>query len=370
MSSDPWQPGHLVTVRVEGLGFAGEGLATIEGKRLVLPHALPGEEVVAEVVRVPAFGAVRTRVREVRDPSPERIDPACPHYDRCPGCHLRHVPYAKELSLKRATVVDAMTRFAGIEAGAVDEVRGAPTRDGYRTRARGTWAGGRRVMAPLAPSDPPIPLDACPVLSPDLRTRCAVPDASAVEGEAAEVLPTDAPAGWTLPNPSMAAVLLDLVLELLAPAAGERVIEVGCGNGGLTEAVARRSANVVGLDLDRDALAAAAERLEAAGLTPRVDLRSGRLEKVARRLLRAHGSFDAALLNPMRRRLGSRAMRALIELGTRRAVYIGPSCVPTARDIGVLVEAGWSVPRVVPVDLYPGTYHVLTVAFLRADQGA
>ena len=170
--------------------------------------------------------------------------------------------------------------------------------------------------------------------------------------------------GWTLPNPDMRTRLTDTVRTLLALGGGERVVEVGAGRGALTVACAPDAATWVGLDVDPAALEAGRAAVEAAGLSAKVELRAGRLEKVARKLLIRHGGFDVALLNPMRKPLGWEAMAALATLGVRRCVYVGPSPMSTARDLSRLPM---TLRSVTPVDLYPGTYHVLVVALAEAS---
>ena len=342
------QVGDTVQATPHDWGFGGEAIERrADGGWLVIAHAVPGERVLVEVVRAPRRpgGAWRARVIEVLAPSQDRVDPRCPHYSRCPGCHLRHVGYDVELGLKRRSVRDALERFAGIDPAVVEAVRGAPGRDGYRVRGTGsaTTPDGRAALAAFPGSGPPVPLDECPVMAPGQ----ADPDRP----------PADA--GWTLPNPQMRALLTDTVAELLGLQGGEQVIEVGAGRGTLTVALAARSAAWVGLDVDPLALEIGRRAVREAGLSERAELRAGRVDKVARKLLIRHGRFDVALLNPMRRPLGRRAMAALTALGVGRCVYVGPSPTSTARD---LRNMALPVLRVVPVDLFPGTYHVLTVA--------
>ena len=356
--SDPL-PGDRLLVDAEALAFSADGMARVEGRTVLVPHLIPGERAEVEVVDVPPYGAVRARLIRLVTRSALRVDPACAFYDRCPGCHLRHVPYAEELEFKRATLADAAGGLATPEA-----VRPAPGRDGYRTRVAARVALGRLVMLARHPATAPLPVDGCPVLSPALRRAAAAwPETrSPLPGSDDLVRLGSAAAGWTPPSPAMGAVAAGLAAELLG--GGDRLLEVGCGTGGLTLRVASGFSRVVGLDVDPDALSQARARIEAAGLADRVELRAGRIEKVWRRLLVRSGSFEAALVNPMRRPLGRRAMEALVALGVRRLVYVGPSPRPTCRDLAALDNAGLATQRLVPVDLYPGTYHVLTLALV------
>ena len=202
-------------------------------------------------------------------------------------------------------------------------------------------------MAAFGATGPPIPLDACPVMADRWRDGGDGDDA-----------------GWTLPNPAMRSVLEAAVAELLDLRGDERVLEVGAGRGALTRALAPSAARWVGLDVDPASLEVGRDAMEAAGLAHKVELRAGRLEKSARRLLTTYGRFDVALLNPMRRPLGGPAMESLDALGIRRVVYVGPSPVAAARDLAVLsgLTRPLTVRRAIPVDLYPGTYHVLVIA--------
>ena len=351
-------------MEIEALGFRAEGMARIDGWPTLVPHGLPGERVEVEVQRLPPFGALRARLLRVVDPAPERVDPGCTHYSRCGGCHLRHVRYADELGFKRANVADAAGRLAG---AAVDPVQPASRRDGHRARCRAEVVGGVLVMRPLDPGLAPVPVSGCPALVPELRDQAAAWPSTRNPGpddDGRVRLSTGGGPGWTAPNPEMGATVARVAAHLLG--SGERLLEVGCGSAGLTVCVAPSFGRLVGLDIDPAALAAGRQRVDDAGLASRVELRAGRVEKVWRRLLVRFGRFDAALVNPMRRPLGRRAMAALVALGVRRVVYVGPSPRPTCADLQALAEHGLQARRLVPVDLYPGTYHVVTVALAGA----
>ena len=158
---DTLHVGQRLEVRPSTWGFGGEAIARRAEGWLVVAHAIPGETVVAEVVRAPKRpgGAWRARTVEVLGPSEDRQDPRCPHYDRCPGCQLRHVSYDVERSLKERSVRDALERFGAGDPATVRPVRGAPSRDGYRVRGAPSarTADGAPAMAPFPGSGPPRP---------------------------------------------------------------------------------------------------------------------------------------------------------------------------------------------------------------------
>ncbi len=86
------------TVRIAELGHAGDGIAEIEGKRIFVPFTLPGETVAIE------RKGTRADLIDVVEPSAERVRPACRHFGTCGGCALQHMDEAAYLAWKREIV--------------------------------------------------------------------------------------------------------------------------------------------------------------------------------------------------------------------------------------------------------------------------
>lgn len=84
----------------------------------------------------------------------------------------------------------------------------------------------------------------------------------------------------------------------------------------------------------------------------------------AARELSELGAPDKIIVDPPRSGLGDKAIKGLCESGARAIAYV--SCNPTtlARDLLQLQAGGYRVERVTPVDMFPQTYHVETVAIL------
>ena len=79
-------------------------------------------------------------------------------------------------------------------------------------------------------------------------------------------------------------------------------------------------------------------------------------------LPRVKGKFDAAVIDPPRAGMHAKAVEALIARAPRRIAYV--SCDPStlARDARLLVNAGYTLTHVQPVDMFPQTYHIECMA--------
>ena len=129
----PVQKGKTYDISIARLGTSGEGVGRYEGFTVFVPFALPGEQVRARITLVKKNYATAALV-EVLKPSPDRIQPQCPVYDRCGGCQLQHLSYEGELKEKRQQVRDALERIGHLQHIDVLPTLGANTPWHYRNK--------------------------------------------------------------------------------------------------------------------------------------------------------------------------------------------------------------------------------------------
>jgi 23S rRNA (uracil1939-C5)-methyltransferase len=116
------------------LSHEGHGVARLDGKAVFVTDALPGERVVLRRVR-------RHRnfdeavLESVLVPSPDRVEPPCPHYGTCGGCALQHLGPAAQLAFKQGQLFENLARLGGVEPERALEPLTGPSW-GYRRRAR------------------------------------------------------------------------------------------------------------------------------------------------------------------------------------------------------------------------------------------
>jgi 23S rRNA (uracil1939-C5)-methyltransferase len=402
------------------LGSRGDGVADTEAGPVYVPYALPGET--TEVEPWPGHPD-RRRLAKVDIASPDRITPICPHFGVCGGCALQHLATARYRDWKRALVVAALQR-AGLDVP-IDDLIDAHGEGRRRAvfHARRSARDVLEVGFAALRAHHVVAIDRCPILAPALTgaietawdiaevlasTRkpldiqvtatdvgldvdvrgsgpLTAPETMALarvadrrnlarltrHGEiVAQRTPptlTVGPAQVVLPagaflqaTSTSEAILAQLVVAHCG--SGAKVADLFCGVGPFALRLAER-AKVTAVDNDEDAVAAL--RRAAAG-TPGLKPVAIQLRDLFRRPLGQAELklFDAVVFDPPRQ--GAEAQARELAASTVPTV-VAVSCNPTtfARDARILVDGGYRLVQVAPVDQFLFSAHVELVAHFK-----
>jgi 23S rRNA (uracil1939-C5)-methyltransferase len=164
-------------------------------------------------------------------------------------------------------------------------------------------------------------------------------------------------------NTEMAERLYGLALELAGLRGHERVYDLYCGIGTIGLSLAARAREVIGVEIVE---AAVADAIANARLNEvqNASFYAGDIRLAMRELVERTGRPDVAVIDPPRAGLSQKVVRRIIEAAPKRIVYV--SCNPTtlAPNAAQLAEAGYTLTRVRPVDMFPQTPHIECVALL------
>jgi 23S rRNA (uracil1939-C5)-methyltransferase len=164
-------------------------------------------------------------------------------------------------------------------------------------------------------------------------------------------------------NTEMAERLYALAVDYAQPAGTDRLFDLYCGIGTIGLLMAPRAAEVWGLELVEEAIA---DAIANARLNEVENTRffAGDVRLALRELVQEAGRPDTVVVDPPRSGLSQKVVRRIIEAAPGRIVYV--SCNPTtlAPNAAQLVEAGYALRRVRPVDMFPQTPHIECVALL------
>ena len=162
-------------------------------------------------------------------------------------------------------------------------------------------------------------------------------------------------------NTALAERMVELVLEALQADGADRVLDLYAGVGTFTLPLAEVAGEVVAIEGTGSAVRDLRNNLEEAETWAEV------MPGDAARALADVGKFDLAVVDPPRAGMTSDALAALVRTRAHRLCYVSCDPATLARDARALADAGYRLVSATPVDLFPQTWHIETIAVLERD---
>ena len=164
-------------------------------------------------------------------------------------------------------------------------------------------------------------------------------------------------------NTAQAERLFELALEAAALEGSETAIDLYSGTGAISLMLARRCRWVYGVELAQAAVDDAGVNAAANGID-NVTFLAGEVRFVLPSLIAKGVTAEVVVADPPRAGFHPKALRALVALAPQRIVYVSCNPATLARDLGELVQGGYRLDWVQPVDMFPHTPHIEAVARL------
>lgn len=379
----------METVRIKKIVYGGLGLSHHEGRTLFMPYTAPGDLVEFRVEQEKK-GCIFASPLRIVEPSPRRIEPECPIFGECGGCHLLHLSYEDEIEIKKESLLESLERIGGAKT-AVEHSIQSPERFGYRNHTQFRVDAEGRPGFAMRESNRivPFPPEGCLLLSPSMREAIAeLPRESLPRGDEVRARedafgkvhfwglvdhpgPPDllmkaggfsypvSPGSFFQVNSLQNENLLETVLSMPLRTR-RRLLDLYCGVGFFTLPMSRIVNEAIGVEKDPAAVRGANAALRLNKVI-NVSYRKGPAEQVIGKIR----DIDLVVADPPRSGIPEKVLRRIIKL--RPAEIILVSCEPPtfSRDARKLIETGYILTRLDLVDLFPGTYHVETAALFR-----
>jgi 23S rRNA (uracil1939-C5)-methyltransferase len=405
---------HVLSI--SELGWHGDGVAEVDGKKVYVPFTLAGESVRA------AVSGSRAVLLEILQAAPERVEPACPHFSRCGGCAVQHLATTSYTHWKRQIIVTALAnRHVEASVAPLVDAHGAGRR---RVTLHVRYEDGQILAGFMqAGSHKLIDLDQCPILAPelsgvttiardlaralgnnlkpldiqltatetgldcamrggielDLDARMDLSDCAndhdlarlTLDGELvlerrAPILTFGAaklalpPGGFLQATKMGEEILSGLVLEAVGKA--NKVADLYCGVGPFALRLAQNS-SVVAIDSDSAAIAALKN---AADHTPGQKPVVTEIRDLAKNPLYEGEliSFDVVVFDPPRAGAEAQVLE-IVEAKVKTVVAVSCNPATFAHDASILTEGGYVLEMVIPVDQFRYAGHVEMVGVFK-----
>ena len=410
--------GKVIALDIHDMAHGGSGLATYRGRSVFVPYTIPGESITA-TISGGRGRALFARGQQLTAASQDRVEPRCPHFGqaRCWGCQWQHIDYAAQLLLKQDVLADQLSRIGGLPDKLIETalapILPAPEQWEYNhslslVRAEaGGWGLKRQERGIEAISE-------CHLAHPDLLELLMELDLDyenaqrltlrrgsdgrlmlifSIDDEDAPRLNTDLPLSVNLILPDREPVNLvgdasskfqiadrsyrvtagaymrtnvgaleGLIAEVMKAAnlqGSERALDLYAGVG-IFSAFLADGARLVSLVESYPPAAGDAD----ANLADfeNVDVIEGSVESVLVDMIREDARYDLALVDPPGSGLSEDVIPALRRLDVERIVYVSGNPAALARDSQRLMEAGYRLAKIQPIDLAPQTYYIDAIA--------
>lgn len=411
-------------LQLDGIAQGGDGVGRYDGQVVFVRGGLPGERVRVRITERKA-SYLRGEVETLVEVSPDRVEPRLLAGDHAPW---QHIAYPAQLRFKETILREQLAKLAGLHTMPLEPIVAAPQPWGYRNTAHlhahgttlGYFAAGTHTVEPLG-SDPLLlpGLNAAlttlaKILPRDLITgvtlraseafgyvlgvlhadshahpddlellaaawRAHAPHVAGVSAELrgrevidpqgsvtlnevlSEIVYQLGPTSFFQANVPQAQRLVDLALAALAPRPKQRFLDLYSGVGVFALPMAVAGAQVTAIEEHPGAVTdgrLSAKLNQIAGVT---FVRSA----VERALPNITEPIHGVLLDPPRRGCHPAVLEELVRLHPPSIVYV--SCHPgiLGRDLPPLLQAGYAIERIQPVDLFPQTPHIETIVVLR-----
>lgn len=389
------EPPERVTLTLGDMAFEGGAVAHDGDRVIFVDYGLPGEEAVVEL-HTERAGVFMGRVVEVLKPSPHRVEAPCRYFGQCGGCNWQHIDYQHQLDLKRHIVREQLRRIGRFADAPVSPTVGADNPWAYRNHIRFTAKPKGEIGFIQRGTHRFLRIDECLIADPwinallpklqghgaglhQVAIRRGVntgdvlvqPDLSAIDPSipAAKKYYEEellghrfriSGASFFQTNSPQAERLVRLAQERLALQPGDTLADAYAGVGTFAVILAPYVRRVIAIEESHAAVADAAVNTE--GIA-NIECHEGKVEDV---LPGIEETVNALILDPPRQGCHAGALDAALHLRPERIAYV--SCDPStlARDLRLLVDGGYELRDVTPVDMFPQTYHIECVASLRA----
>ncbi len=385
-----------IQLTLDDMAFEGAALGRHDGQVIFADYGIPNEEVVVQI-ETSRRHFLEGRVIDVLTPAASRIDPPCPYFGRCGGCQWQHIEYDEQLRLKQHVMHDQLRRIGKIQDPPVSPTVGSPNPYGYRNNARFSTndEDGSLGFITRGPAGREfLRIDECMIMNPrindvlaqlqghgaglhqvvirigehtgdlfiqpDLSERTTVVE-SGQPGYGEELsgahFMVSAPSFFQT-NTQQAEMLIRLVTERLELRGDETVVDAYAGVGTFAKLLAPHVVQVIAIEESASAVADA--RINVEGIE-NIEYHQSKVEHILGELDIAP---DAVILDPPRSGCHKRTLRAVLKFKPRQLIYV--SCNPStlARDLRTLIDGGYELKDVTPVDMFPQTYHIESITTL------
>ena len=390
---------EFAELRLLSMGAFGDTVADFEDGLIQVFGGIIGEVVKARIYRYKRRGKnkINAMVSEIIEASPHRVENPCPYFGPCSGCQWQHVSYEYQLELKRDIVRYFFADYVSLSNVHVSKTNPAPESFNYRNHARFTVRFGGQLGFSNRITRRFVRVDDCMLMDPKINgflsqlqdnasetTNLSIrvgtntgdyliqpelsgPDIDFKTGQKwykENMLNREfrvASPSFFQVNTKQAEFMINLVGDKLRLNGNEILVDAYAGVGVFASLLSNRVRKVIAVE---ESQAAVKDALFGLNDLDNVHYIQGKTEEILQELKE---EIDVIILDPPRTGCHPQAIVSVMSAKPNKIAYV--SCDPPslARDLNMLVQGGYQIDSVDPIDMFPQTYHTECVVILSSN---
>lgn len=402
-----------ISVIIEKPIFGGDFLGRLPGNKPVfVPFVIP-EEVVSISIIKEKKNYARGSLLSVQTPHASRINPPCKYFYQCGGCQYQHMNYAEQVEMKNQIIAEQFSRISDFQFEMVKKILPSVNQFNYRNNIQLSVDQAGNFGFQAFGSHKIIPIEECMLAEPEILQVWKMIDIDlipglrrvqirkGIENEIMVIFESDnyqdlpmleldvpvsvihtSPAGKLVlagddhlihqvndqyfhvsaesffqVNTSQTERMVETVQRYLKDG-GQSLLELYCGVGLFTRFVANSFGSIHAIEESSSACDDFAINLDE---FDHINLYVGSVKDIVPQL---NIKPDSILLDPPRSGLDPETLEKLLTFNAKKLVYVSCDLSTLARDLQKLLDGGYQLIEITPIDMFPQTYHVECVVLL------
>lgn len=403
-------------VTIEKLDHYGRGIAYSNDKIIFVEKALPGELVDIEIVNS-KNKYDEAIIKNMKKESLIRVESICPYYKECGGCDLLHLPYDEQLKYKENKVKEILYKFAGVSSEKISKIIPSPNQFNYRNKV--TLKSNGKVGYHKKRTNQVVNIDKCYLANNSINKMINDISKISLDKQIDEIILRDingsnesltlnlhewdfdekqykeylkisrnvnilyknklykisgdgniignlsdkkykiSPTAFFQVNTEQTVKLYEIIKSEIMKHNNPSVFDLYCGTGTIGIYISEYAKEVLGIEINESAIEDAKVNKLINNIN-NISFFAGDTKKI---LSKNRYYSDIVIVDPPRAGLDKEVINDLIRISPIKIIYVSCDPVTLARDLKLLQEC-YDVSEIIPIDMFPNTYHIENVAIL------
>lgn len=380
----------------------GRGIGTINNKIIFIPNTIPGEIIEYKIVKEKK-NYIEGQVTKIIKKSDKRIEPICPYFNICGGCHLLHLTYNNQLKYKQEKIENIIHKYTDKNIQ-IQKIIKCDNIYNYRNKA--TLHINNKIGFYKQNTNEIIDINYCYLLDDkinnllkelktlklekdeiiirsnnintliynqnknnnlnNIKTDNIISQNETIKGNGYLITPINqlkyiiSPTSFFQVNTQQTKILYEKIKEMAQLKKEDNLLDLYCGTGTIGLYLSKYCNTVLGIEINKDAINDA-KKNKILNNIKNIEFIAEDAKKIIKKM---KYKPNIIIVDPPRSGLFKGMINDLIKFNAQKIIYVSCDPITLSRDLKELSNY-YKIQGIQPIDMFPNTYHVETIVLLQ-----